>query len=544
MADINTNTQTVIENLKKLNSAIATTVSNLDKLFAQDKKPAIAEKFSIETQQLRKLSNEVNSNVQLIIQKRQELANELRKLNASAQNGADVQTKIDGLKETIKSLKQNLDFGNNEKVFDRLIEDLNRLDKQNRRLISFKQNTAAMIEQERAMDDLSRKVIEAEQSLGTLRENLAALEKQKRDSIELGLDETALAALDLQVAEVNTQITEKEKVLNDASVNLHMEALKNKTKATEEFGKEQAKILAKIEKAAAEAYAKIFSHIGDLYKNELARAKEQLKEEQMLSDHRLANFKRQNEARIMAGQVDEELHEKTKEYLKETIGLDDEATLAQITNAEAIKMLEHANQADKEEREQKTLQLEKEAARKQNELDKVKAWSDYGIAVADLSMELAKFIATYMGQTGIFGLSAPVLGPLLFAPLFGMLTANHAMKLNALNARFAQGGEVNKDMFAWVGDAFKHEYGVTKEGTIFKTPNTPTLTPLNEGTVIYKDLATFLSEFINPRVNEEITSFGNVTYYSQFKELNKGVRQIERNTRFAQRQRMKYHEPI
>lgn len=293
---------------------------------------------------------------------------------------------------------------------------------------------------------------------------------------------------------------------------------------------------------AINSVSNALDHISEMIDINLENQIRLMDKEQEIADRRLENLKRQNEARIAVGQTDEELAEKSREYLIETMGLEDEAFLRELTNDEMLQMVESANEADREERELKKQQLEEEAARKQLEIDKAQATADYGIAMGELMMRVALMAAMAGSQTGIGAVVSVPAMLALGATLAAMLTANYGMKMSALNAKkFAEGGTVDSNMVAWVGDAFKHEYGVTKSGDIFRTPDKPTLTSLEGGTVIYKDLNTFLKEFINPRVNDEIMSYGETTYFGQFKEIGKHLKRIEHNTRSHNFSSKKYY---
>ena len=200
--------------------------------------------------------------------------------------------------------------------------------------------------------------------------------------------------------------------------------------------------------------------------------------------------------------------------------------------------------AQERDRTAKKEAADKEAAKVANNMAIMQAAADLAVTIAEIRMKQTIYASSLASNpltaAGAFPSSIAV-----FAPMYALAGIAGAMKIAALSAKkFANGGNVDSDMMAWVGDANKHEYGVTKEGNIFMTPDTPTLVPLAKDTVIYKDQATFLSKYINPRVNSNISRENQLSYKRELTELTGFMKKIEKNTRRQSNKGNRYYEYI
>ena len=62
---------------------------------------------------------------------------------------------------------------------------------------------------------------------------------------------------------------------------------------------------------------------------------------------------------------------------------------------------------------------------------------------------------------------------------------------------FKEGGEMERDGMAMVGDGYKKEYVVTPRGQVYITPDIPTVVNMEKGSTIYPDASSFMNEYIN-----------------------------------------------
>ena len=172
-----------------------------------------------------------------------------------------------------------------------------------------------------------------------------------------------------------------------------------------------------------------------------------------------------------------------------------DAKIARIDNeieAEANKyaVLFALAQGDAEQTRYLQIQQERDRAileKKKGKLLKKQAIAEKANALISIAINTAIGISKAIGQTGIFGIG--------LAPIIATLGAIQAATVLAQPIpEFAEGGIMNHDGPALVGDGGKHEVIRTPDGKISLTPNTDTVMNLPKGTEIFSSVQKFNQE--------------------------------------------------
>lgn len=120
---------------------------------------------------------------------------------------------------------------------------------------------------------------------------------------------------------------------------------------------------------------------------------------------------------------------------------------------------------------------------KQRELDQQKARWEKARSIAEITQSTALAVANALTQVKTLGPGAIVL-----ASLIGALGAVQIARIVAQPIpKYAEGTDNHPGGLAWVGDGGRSEGVRLPDGTLYKTPNTPTLVDLPAGTKVYSD---------------------------------------------------------
>lgn len=228
-----------------------------------------------------------------------------------------------------------------------------------------------------------------------------------------------------------------------------------------------------------------------------------------------ANFEREKNIRSQISELNNEITANSWDFAKQAASsyfdwynerLDNQSEKYEQEENAKLKALEDSHKkgilSDTEYEAQRAA-IQDEANANQDELDRKSRQAQkeafliqQAVAIAQIWFEAYKAYALAQTQAIAF----PVLAP--FYEAYGTKILVSAGVNTAILAAqsipyFKEGGEMERDGMAMVGDGYKKEYVVTPRGQVYITPDIPTIVNMEKGSTIYPDASSFMNEYIN-----------------------------------------------
>lgn len=264
------------------------------------------------------------------------------------------------------------------------------------------------------------------------------------------------------------------------------------------------------------------------------------------------NFEREKDLRTNISDLNKEITEGTWDFAREAASayfdwynekLENQSEKYEEEESRKLEALENTYKSgiiSQAEYEAQRNAIQDEADTRQDDIDKKSREAEkqafliqQAVAIAKIWAEAYKAYALAQTQAIAF----PVLAP--FYEAYGTKVLVSAGINTAILAAqsipyFKDGGEMDKDGLAIVGDGYKTEYMVTPKGKIYTTPDIPTVVPMERGTTIYPDASSFFNEYINKMIMvNPMMDTKNIE-----RKLDKVIDAIENSKQPIQRERL------